>query len=32
MGIKDCPYGSIYYAYAAGQTGLLVQSQFLLRF
>jgi hypothetical protein len=32
MGIKDCPYGSIYYAYSAGQTGLLVQSQFLLRF
>jgi hypothetical protein len=32
MGIKKSPYGSIYYIYAAGQTGLLVGSQFFLRF
>jgi hypothetical protein len=32
MGIEKSPYGSIYYVYAAGQTGFLFQSQFLLRF
>jgi hypothetical protein len=32
MGIKRSPYGSVLYVYSAGQTGLLVQSQFLLRF
>ena len=32
IGIKDSPYGSVLYVYSAGQTGLLVQSQFLLRF
>jgi hypothetical protein len=32
IGIKDCPYGSIYYIYSAGQTGVLLQGQFLLRF
>jgi hypothetical protein len=32
MGICRSPYGSAYYAYSVGQTGLLVQSQFLLRF
>jgi hypothetical protein len=32
LGIKDSPYGSVYYVYAAGQTGFLLQSQFLLRF
>jgi hypothetical protein len=32
MGIDSSPYGSIYYIYAAGQTGLLLGSQFMLRF
>jgi hypothetical protein len=32
MGIKDSPYGSVLYVYSAGQTGLLIQSQFLMRF
>ncbi len=32
MGIKRSPYGSVLYVYSAGQTGLLLQSQFLLRF
>jgi hypothetical protein len=32
MGIEDSPYGSVLYVYSAGQTGVLVQSQFLLRF
>jgi hypothetical protein len=32
MGIKDSPFGSVLYVYSAGQTGLLLQSQFLLRF
>jgi hypothetical protein len=32
MGIKDSPFGSTLYVYSAGQTGVLVQSQFLLRF
>ena len=32
MGIKDSPYGSVYYVYSAGQTGFLLQSQFMLRF
>jgi hypothetical protein len=32
IGIKDSPYGSVYYVYSVGQTGLLFQSQFLLRF
>lgn len=32
IGIKDSPYQSIYYIYSAGQTGLLIPVQFLLRF
>jgi hypothetical protein len=32
MGIHRSPYGSVLYVYSAGQTGLLLQSQFLLRF
>ena len=32
MGIEDSPYGSVLYVYSVGQTGLLLQSQFLLRF
>jgi hypothetical protein len=32
MGIDDSPYGSVLYVYSAGQTGTLLQSQFLLRF
>jgi hypothetical protein len=32
MGIEDSPYGSVLYVYSAGQSGVLVQSQFLLRF
>lgn len=32
MGIRHSPYGGTLYVYAAGQTGLLLQSQFLLRF
>jgi len=32
IGIKDSPYGGGYYVYSVGQTGLLLQSQFLLRF
>jgi hypothetical protein len=32
IGIRDCPYGSVLYIYSAGQTGLLVPVQFLLRF
>lgn len=32
MGIKQSPYGGVLYVYSVGQTGLLLQSQFLLRF
>ena len=32
IGIKDSPYGSIYYIYAAGQTGLLIPVQLMVRF
>jgi hypothetical protein len=32
IAVKDAPTASGYYAYAVGQTGLLLQSQFLLRF
>ncbi len=32
IGISHCPYGSVLYIYSAGQTGLLVPVQFLLRF
>jgi hypothetical protein len=32
VGIKDSPYGGGYYVYSVGQTGFLLQSQFLLRF
>jgi hypothetical protein len=32
IAIKDSPYGGGYYVYSVGQTGLLLQSQFLLRF
>jgi hypothetical protein len=32
IGIRDSPFGSVLYIYSAGQTGLLVPVQFLLRF
>jgi hypothetical protein len=32
IGIKNCPYGSVLYIYSAGQTGVLVPAQFLVRF
>jgi hypothetical protein len=32
IGISHCPYQSAYYVYSVGQTGLLLQSQFLVRF
>lgn len=32
MGIDHSPYGGVLYVYSAGQTGLILQSQFLLRF
>jgi hypothetical protein len=32
LGVKDSPYVSGYYVYDVGQTGLLMQGQFLLRF
>ncbi|HEY6882093.1 MAG TPA: hypothetical protein VI299_28885 [Polyangiales bacterium] len=32
MGIHRSPYGGVLYAYSAGQSGTLVQSQLLLRF
>lgn len=32
IGIRNNPYGSVYYVYAAGQTGFLVPAQFLVRF
>jgi hypothetical protein len=32
MAIRDSPYGSVLYFYSAGQTGVIMQSQFLLRF
>lgn len=32
IGIKDCPYQSVLYVYSSGQTGVLFQSQFLVRF
>lgn len=32
IAIKDSPFGSVYYIYAAGQTGVLVPVQFMLRF
>jgi hypothetical protein len=32
IAIKDSPYGGGYYVYSVGQTGLLLQSQLLLRF
>ena len=32
IGIRDNPYSSAYYVYIAGQTGLLIQAQFLVRF
>jgi hypothetical protein len=32
MDVQDSPYGGVLYAYSAGQTGFVLQSQFLLRF
>jgi len=32
MKISDSPYGSVLYVYSAGQSGVLLQSQLLLRF
>jgi hypothetical protein len=32
IGIKNSPFGSVLYIYSAGQTGVLVPVQFLLRF
>jgi hypothetical protein len=32
IGIEDSPFGSVLYIYSAGQTGVLVPVQFLLRF
>jgi len=32
IAIKDSPYGGGYYVYSAGQSGILLQSQFLVRF
>lgn len=32
MGIHRSPYGGVLYVYSAGQTGLIIQSQLLLRF
>jgi hypothetical protein len=32
IGIRNNPFGSVYYIYSAGQTGFLVPVQFLLRF
>jgi hypothetical protein len=32
IGIRDSPFGSVLYIYSAGQTGLLVPVQFLVRF
>jgi len=31
IGISNCPYQSALYVYSVGQTGLLIQSQFLVR-
>jgi hypothetical protein len=31
IGISNCPYGSALYVYSVGQTGLLFESQFLVR-
>lgn len=32
IAIKDSPFGSVYYVYSVGQTGVLVPVQFMLRF
>ena len=32
IAIKDSPYQSVLYVYSSGQTGVLFQSQFLVRF